>query len=192
MEKKKKFACPCCGFLTLEEEPPGTHGICPVCGWEDDLVQFKDPTHWGANGVSLVEARQNFLRYGASEEKYRSEVRRPFPEEVKYPYHIEYTKFGSPVMRLPKEIELVTTFLLCDVQGPLGRTSFLSEIDRVLRGEVPYSEIAGNVCGLQIRKDLTRVIDTLADDETENACVIETWELRELMVIWCGLTENKA
>ncbi len=191
MEKKKKFACPCCGFLTLEEEPPGTHGICPVCGWEDDLVQFKDPTHWGANGVSLVEARQNFLRYGVSEEKYRSEVRRPLPEEVKYPYRIEYTKYGSPVMRLPRETELVTTFLFSDVQRNIGGY-YLFAIDRVLQGEVPYSEAGGNVYRLEIRKDLTRVVDTLADDETENACVIETWELRELIVIWCGLTENKA
>src|SRR6266576_5836809 len=114
---------------------------------------------------------------------------------VKYPYHIEYIEwrspdrtrqFAQPVMRLPTEIELVTTFLFSDVQGPLGRTCFLSEIDRVLRGEVAYSEIAGNVCGLEIKKDFTRVIDTLAEDGIGDACVIETGELRELIVIWCG------
>jgi hypothetical protein len=74
---KKKFACPCCGFLTLAEEPPGTHEICPVCYWEDDLVQFEDPNHWGANGVSLAEARLNFIRFGASEEKFKPRVQRP-------------------------------------------------------------------------------------------------------------------
>ena len=78
----KKFPCPCCGFLTLEEEPPGTNEICPVCFWEDDLVQFENPTHWGANSVSLLEARQNFLRFGASEEKFQSKVRCPFSEEI--------------------------------------------------------------------------------------------------------------
>jgi hypothetical protein len=73
----KKFACPCCGFLTLEEESPGTHEICPVCYWEDDLVQFEDPNHWGANGVSLAETRLNFIRFGASEEKFKPRVQRP-------------------------------------------------------------------------------------------------------------------
>lgn len=81
MTTNHNFPCPCCGFLTLEEEPPGTHDICPVCYWEDDLVQFKDPTYWGANSVTLQEARQNFLRFGASEERFKSFVRSPFPIE---------------------------------------------------------------------------------------------------------------
>jgi len=38
---------------------------------------------------------------------------------MKYPYHIEYNKFGSPIMRLPKEVELVTTLLFSDVDGPI-------------------------------------------------------------------------
>lgn len=81
MIAKHKFPCPCCGFLTLEEEPPGTYEICPVCYWEDDLVQFQDPTAWGANGVTLQEARQNFLRSGVSEERFKSLVRFPLPVE---------------------------------------------------------------------------------------------------------------
>ena len=28
-----RYACPCCGYLTLPEEPPGTFDICPVCGF---------------------------------------------------------------------------------------------------------------------------------------------------------------
>jgi hypothetical protein len=94
-------------------------------------------------------------------------------------------------MRLPKEIELVTTFLLNDVQRPI-EGYFLSAIDRVLQGEVPYSEAGGNVCRLEINKDFTRVIDTLAEDGKENECLIETEELRKLIVVWSELIENPA
>lgn len=78
-----RFACPCCGFLTLDEEPPGTYAICPVCFWEDDLVQFKDPDYeGGANKVSLNQARLNYTHIGASAPEYRSNVRPPLPEEA--------------------------------------------------------------------------------------------------------------
>lgn len=83
MAATSKFACPCCGFLTFEERPPGTYDICPVCFWEDDFVQFKDPTSCcGANGVSLEEARENFERFGVSEERFKHLVRLPTPDEI--------------------------------------------------------------------------------------------------------------
>ncbi len=37
-----QYTCPCCGYKTLYEEPPGTYEICRMCGWEDDTVQFKN------------------------------------------------------------------------------------------------------------------------------------------------------
>ena len=83
----KKFACPCCGFLTLDEEPPGTHDICPVCFWEDDYVQFLNPTSGGgANNISLSEARQNFVKIGVSEERFKGYVRPPLPDEFPSSY----------------------------------------------------------------------------------------------------------
>lgn len=36
------YTCPCCGYKTLEECPPGTFEICPICHWEDDNVQFEE------------------------------------------------------------------------------------------------------------------------------------------------------
>lgn len=76
-----KFACPCCGFLTLDE--PGEWEICPVCFWEDDPVQTAERTsHTGANKCSLLEARQNFMRMGACEEHLKAFVRAPLPEEI--------------------------------------------------------------------------------------------------------------
>lgn len=61
------FPCPCCGNLTLDEEPPGTYDICKACGWEDDNVQFHDPEYrGGANTQSLREARVNYAKHGSA------------------------------------------------------------------------------------------------------------------------------
>ena len=77
-----RYPCPCCGFLTLEEEPPGTFEICPVCFWEDDQVQFRDPDFaGGANSVSLNEARATFLAIGASDSRFADKVRTPTEDE---------------------------------------------------------------------------------------------------------------
>jgi len=106
---------------------------------------------------------------------------------MKYPYYVEYTEFGSPILQLPDEIDLVTVFLFSDVQGePISEDFFLEEIDRVLKGEIPSSEVGGNMCALEIQKDFTTVIDTLSDDENdpENRCVIETEELKNLILAW--------
>ena len=78
-----RFPCPCCGYPTLPEKPTGTFAICPVCFWEDDDVQFRDPTlPGGANAVSLNEARRNFEAFGASAENVRTNVRAPTSEEA--------------------------------------------------------------------------------------------------------------
>jgi hypothetical protein len=78
-----RFACPCCGYLTLVDQPPGTYLLCPVCWWEDDGVQFANPDRrGGANSPSLNEARENFRRSGASDPDLLSEVRLSRPDEV--------------------------------------------------------------------------------------------------------------
>ncbi len=82
--KQEKFPCPCCGYKTLDDKPDGTYNICPVCFWEDDGVQFSNPDYsGGANRVSLREAQRNFLKYGASEEKFLSNVRKPNKNEAR-------------------------------------------------------------------------------------------------------------
>jgi len=55
-------ACPCCGFRTLGNEPPGSYEICRICGWEDDPIQSGDPDHvGGANSKSLREVQKGWL-----------------------------------------------------------------------------------------------------------------------------------
>ena len=63
-----KYACLCCGYLTLRECPPGSFDICPVCAWEDDYAQGIDiDMRGGANRLSLSEARDNFQLIGVSD-----------------------------------------------------------------------------------------------------------------------------
>lgn len=77
-----RFPCPCCGYQTLREAPPGTFQTCPVCVWEDDTIQFEDPTYaGGANDVSLRQARKNFRRHGVSDKRRRQNARLPRPDE---------------------------------------------------------------------------------------------------------------
>lgn len=79
---RRQHSCPCCGFLTLPEPPPGTFYICPVCRWEDDNIQFRDIDYdGGANHVSLRQARENYRVLGASEQRLLRYVRPPLPEE---------------------------------------------------------------------------------------------------------------
>ncbi|MCB1741781.1 MAG: hydrolase [Gammaproteobacteria bacterium] len=76
------FACPCCRCLTFDEEPPGTFDICPVCGWEDDDVQFRNPNSGGgANVVSLNQARENYSKFGAVDRESLAFVRKPSETE---------------------------------------------------------------------------------------------------------------
>lgn len=81
-----RYTCPCCGYQTLEEEPPGTYDICRICFWEDDGVQFEDPDYeGGANTVSLRQAQQNYIRFGASDRLFCDSVRKPNERDRKDP-----------------------------------------------------------------------------------------------------------
>ncbi len=78
-----RFPCPCCGYLTLDQEPPGTFQICEVCNWEDDNVQYENPSfEGGANKESLNQSRVNFKTFGATSREALSAVRQPRPSEV--------------------------------------------------------------------------------------------------------------
>lgn len=79
----QKFPCPCCGCLTLGEEPPGTYWNCEACGWEDHPGTVEDPEFvCGTNAVGLRQARENYRRFGASDEWLIPKVRKPQQEEL--------------------------------------------------------------------------------------------------------------
>lgn len=79
------FTCPCCGYLTFSDSPGG-YEICHVCFWEDDPVQLLDP--WfvgGANRVALYEAQKNYSKLGASESKFKPNVKGILSNDIRNP-----------------------------------------------------------------------------------------------------------
>ena len=77
----EKFPCPCCGYLVFDQMP-GSHKVCPICCWEDNLVQLRFPLMPGAsNVVSLQVAQQNYQQFGSAEKRKFSSVRRPRKSE---------------------------------------------------------------------------------------------------------------
>lgn len=79
------YPCPCCGFVTLPER--GGDDICPVCFWEDDGQddQDADEVRGGPNhSLSLSDARRNFSRIGAAEERVLPYVRPPNDSEHRH------------------------------------------------------------------------------------------------------------
>jgi hypothetical protein len=78
----QSFACPCCGYKTFDHEPNGSYDICSVCFWEDDPIQLEDPDYeGGANPMSLRQAQQNFLEFGACDREMLRNVRPPAKDE---------------------------------------------------------------------------------------------------------------
>lgn len=77
-----KYICQCCGYSTLPQKN-GSDYICPVCYWQDDYVQNKDPEfEGGANNENLNQARENYRQYGACNIKYLDKVRPPKEDEL--------------------------------------------------------------------------------------------------------------
>ncbi|MEV4603947.1 CPCC family cysteine-rich protein [Amycolatopsis sp. NPDC049253] len=70
-----RYPCPCCGHLVFEE-PPGSHAICAVCFWEDDVIQLRWPD-WrgGANRSSLIEAQRVYAELRAMKPRFTGRVR---------------------------------------------------------------------------------------------------------------------
>lgn len=76
------YPCPCCGHQVFAE-PPGSYDICMICFWEDDAAQLRFPQLADAtNVVSLAEAQQNYVKFGAIEERFAGDVRKPTAEDA--------------------------------------------------------------------------------------------------------------
>ncbi len=78
---QRRYPCPCCGHLVFDHEP-GFHKTCPICGWEDNLMQLRFPTMPGmGNDVSLYRGQLNYQEFGAAERKNRGVTRTPVEGE---------------------------------------------------------------------------------------------------------------
>jgi hypothetical protein len=98
--------CACCGYKTIDEK--GLYEICPICFWEDDSVQEADP--WfegGANAPSLYTAQSNYKKYGAMEERFKTNVRAANSTDKKDEKWRELIEEDKAFCTTPREIEKV-------------------------------------------------------------------------------------
>jgi hypothetical protein len=79
--------CPVCGYRTLERDmlTAPAYSICPICFWEDELwpgEESNPDAGGGPNRVLLGEARRNYEKFGAVEQRLTRHVRRPTASEI--------------------------------------------------------------------------------------------------------------
>ncbi len=85
MSDSASFPCPCCGYLVFAE-PPGSGDICLICFWEDDAEQLRFPSLEDAtNVVSLRQAQAGYAAFGAIEERFAGDVRKPTADDERDP-----------------------------------------------------------------------------------------------------------
>lgn len=80
----KRIKCPCCGNFTIEDSGEEVIvDICPVCYWQYDIVgQEKVTISIGPNKVSLNEAKENYIKFGASTQQLKQFVRKVNEHEL--------------------------------------------------------------------------------------------------------------
>lgn len=64
----KLYACSCCGYKTIPKK--SQYCICKVCYWEDDNLNKQDDYFSSVNKMTLHEAKNNFVKFGAISQNY--------------------------------------------------------------------------------------------------------------------------
>lgn len=91
-------------------------------------------------------------------------------------YEISFKKNDKGLeVNVPSCISSVAILLMGDIQS--NGDPWINLIHKVLKGESSYEECTGNNCTLEIKKDITKIIDNYSEDEEE--CIIETIELKK-------------
>lgn len=78
-----KHKCLCCGHNTLPvPSDEAIAYICPVCYWENDVFVTNDDEPSDENhGLTLCQARKNYLEYGACRIDFKAYTRPPTEDE---------------------------------------------------------------------------------------------------------------
>jgi len=107
---------------------------------------------------------------------------------MKYHYEFDTITFNSGrkrlIIKVDESINIVDGFLNIEVSYGHSYQRYMDKIVEVENGVHEEYTLRGNVYQIEIHPDFTKVVDTLSEDTTNNACVIETPELKELMDIW--------
>lgn len=78
-----KHPCPACGYYVFSELDNQAE-ICPICGWQNDLIDLQEMYQpMGPNKVSLEVAQRSFATIGAVEQRFVDKVRKPNEEDVR-------------------------------------------------------------------------------------------------------------
>ena len=67
--------CPCCYYVVIAERD--IYDICSVCYWEDEGIKWDseiDLESVANHGLTLREARKNFIEFGARDQKWIGKV----------------------------------------------------------------------------------------------------------------------
>ena len=78
------YPCPCCKNRTFPiPKEAAVAFICPVCLWENDVFDPAEDAPSDENrGMTLLEGRENYRRYGAVRPDLVQYARMPRPEEL--------------------------------------------------------------------------------------------------------------
>ncbi len=107
---------------------------------------------------------------------------------MKYMYEIIFNEGDNfKKLKLPEEISTVE-YLLYDMEA-FGSPIFLEHIDRVLQGESDSEITGGNICGLEIGRDFSKVTNHFVTGDMQEECIIETEELKKIVELWVEINK---
>lgn len=150
MNMETLYPCPCCGYRTLQHEPPGTYLICPICFWEDDGDTGATSGHrWGgSNQVCLRQAQRNFVTLGACESQWLQDVRSPLPGDVRDNHWQTIDELAEKTrLDLIEKINLAFNDVVLEDGVSLHQARALDDYQdamqaRQIDGQVPWQEIS--------------------------------------------------
>ncbi|WP_315907159.1 hypothetical protein [Priestia koreensis] len=110
---------------------------------------------------------------------------------MKYDIKIyENADFESLVIDVPEEIYLVVDLVIADIQQDTSGI-WLDAVNDVLSKKSSYEEVAGNVCVMEVKEDVTKIVFNFAEEDEEDHCFIETEELKKIFLLWDEAIEKK-
>ncbi|WP_144635517.1 hypothetical protein [Priestia megaterium] len=94
------------------------------------------------------------------------------------------------MINVPDEISLVIDLLLNYVQED-GSKLWIDLINKVLSEQSSYEELTGNACTIEIKYDVTKIVNEYAEEDQKAYCLMDTTELRQLLLMWNDTVRNK-